>query len=308
MSRPNKGSRPSKPSKRGRKITSIGFVVAGGNRRAAAIAAHAAKWLRARGVEVRLPPASARAVSLLEREGAHAEEAFSTDMVVALGGDGTFLAAARRAAETGVPVLGVNVGGLGFLTNVRHSELRPVLEALLTGGFEVEHRDMLWVEVLRDRKCTWSASALNDVVISKGAMARLLHLDIDVGPAHVSTYAADGIIVATPTGSTAYSLSAGGPVVHPGVLALLITPICPHTLYTRPLVLPADASLVIRVRPRGEEREEMAVTADGQVSHPLTGRDLVKVGRCPQPVSMVKVPGADFYQKLKSKLHWGTSP
>ena len=253
-----------------------------------------------------MPTVRAVARRLPESEGAPAQDAFSTDMVVALGGDGTFLAAARKAAETGVPVLGVNVGGLGFLTDTRDSEVRQVLAAVLEEGYEVEQRRMLSVRVMRRGRCAWSAWALNDVVVSKGPMARLLHLDIEVASVHVSTYAADGLIVASPTGSTAYSLSAGGPVVHPGVPALLITPICPHTLSTRPLVLPANASLAVRVRPRGDEAEEITVTADGQVSHYLNGQDLVRVRLGPKSVKMVKVPEADVYQKLKTKLRWGT--
>ena len=295
-----------RPSKGSRRVRSIGFVVAGGNPRASAVASRTAKWLKTRGIEVRLPEVPTIARRPPESEGAPAEEAFSTDMVVALGGDGTFLAAARKAAETGVPVLGVNVGGLGFLTGTRDADLRPVLAAVLEQGYQIEQRSMLSVRVIRRGRCAWSACALNDVVVSKGPMARLLHLDIEVASVHVSTYAADGLIVASPTGSTAYSLSAGGPVVHPGVPALLITPICPHTLSTRPLVLPANASLAVRVRPRGEQPEEITVTADGQVSHCLNGQDLVRVRLGPKSVKMVKVPGADFYQKLKTKLRWGT--
>ena len=287
-------------------VRRIGLLGSPKKRRAVQAAKEVAAWLRRRRLSVVVLGDLARKAGLPEEECAAEEAVFSCDLVVALGGDGTFLSAARSAAQSGVPVLGVNLGGLGFLTETRYADLFTVLEQLLDGDVPVEPRMMLQVQVSRRGESVWGTTALNDVVIGKGPTARVLHLEIDVGAAHVSSYVADGIIVATPTGSTAYSLSAGGPIVNPQVPAIVITPICAHTLSARPLVLPPQEKVYVRARGRGEVNQEVTVTADGQLTCRLERGDLVSVERSERDVQIVKVPGSGFYERLRDKLRWGT--
>jgi NAD+ kinase len=225
------------------------------------------------------------------------------DLAIVLGGDGTLLAVARALGRRSVPLLGVNLGTLGFLADTASGELYVALEQVLAGGFAVESRMRLEVGVARDGRTLGSYFALNDAVIVRNAVSRLIDLETFADGVVVTTYHADGLIVATPTGSTAYSLSAGGPLLVPELEAILLTPISPHTLTQRPLVLPETCELEIRVQDtRGGE---VRLTVDGQVGCALKQEDRVRVRRSPHPVRLLVPPGRNRFEVMRTKLRWG---
>jgi len=223
------------------------------------------------------------------------------DLVVVLGGDGTLLAAARATAAIDVPLLGVNLGSLGFLTEVPLHSLYPMLEAIAKGAAAVERRALMQVELLRGQQVRGSYLVFNDAVVNKTALARLNTYDLYVDKAFVSSYRADGMIVATPTGSTAYSLSAGGPVLMPTVNALVITPVAPHSLTHRPLVVPDSTQIEILLR---SEEEVAYLSLDGQPGLDLRDGDRVRCRRSQHHVHLFRT-GGDFFQVLRSKMKWG---
>ncbi len=227
--------------------------------------------------------------------------AAATDLVVVLGGDGTLLSVTRGDVGD-TPILGINLGTLGFLTEHSVDRLFPLLHAALEGNLEIEQRQRLEVTVERPGVEPIIRRALNDVVINKSALARLVVLSVHVDEAYLSRVKADGLIVATPTGSTAYNLSAGGPIVYPTVGVVLVTPICPHALTNRPIALPLDSTIDIRLESRSEE---VYLTLDGQEGFPLTPRDLVRIRRCEEPVRLVTDPGRSYFHVLHRKLKWG---
>jgi len=232
------------------------------------------------------------------------ETLLETDVVIVFGGDGTMLASSRRCALTKTPMLGVNMGRFGFLTETLPEQLLPSLERLLAGHFEIEERLVLMCEIVRAGEVVGVDYALNDVVVAHGPLARVLHLATSVNNSYLTTYAADGIIVATPTGSTAYSLSAGGPLVHPEVQAMLLTPVCPHTLTTRTLLVPAQHTIQIQVE--RTDGDQVQVTVDGQRGLPLAPGDEVRVKASDHAARLVsRIGGASFYEKLQTKLRWG---
>lgn len=231
------------------------------------------------------------------------------DLLVTLGGDGTLLRGARLVAPHHTPVLGVNLGHLGFLTSISPGELEDALDRVLTGEIVLDTRFTLDVRVLDSTGDEPAYVALNDAVLHKGGFARVVRLAVFVGDAtgeeEVGTYAADGIIVATPTGSTAYSLSAGGPIVVPTVDAILATPICPHTLAVRPLVVPAASTITVEVL---SPAEEMILTVDGQEGGALAPGDRIVIGRGEATVPLVRIPDQSYFTTLRRKLHWGPAP
>jgi len=226
------------------------------------------------------------------------------DLLLTFGGDGTLLRGARLVAARGTPVLGVNLGYLGFLTSVLPAELPMALERLILGEYWLDHRTTLDVRVVRDGEPGPPYLALNDAVLHKGGFARVVRLAVHVGAEleEVASYSADGLILSTPTGSTAYSLSAGGPVVVPTVDCILATPICPHTLAVRPLVVPASTVITVEVR---SPSEEMILTIDGQEGAALQLGDRLQVSRGKATVPLVRFPGQSFFTTLRRKLHWG---
>jgi len=224
------------------------------------------------------------------------------DVLIVLGGDGTLLAAARITGENPVPILPVNMGGLGFLTSVTLGELYPILEEVLTGRNRISERVQLQAEVLRDGKSVASHRALNDAVLNKGVLARMIDLDLHIDGGYVCSYKADGLIVSTPTGSTAYSLAAGGPIVYPVVEAFVITPICSHTLTNRPLVIPNTAKLEIAFR-SGDETTYL--TLDGQVGVELKRGDRVVVSQASHRLRLVRPSRKTYFEILRNKLKWG---
>jgi len=220
---------------------------------------------------------------------------------VVLGGDGTLLSVARTVAR-GVPILGVNLGNLGFLTEISRGELYPTLVEVLEGRYAIEERSLFDVE-LRRRKGTASRfRVLNDAVVTKSALARIIQLTLAVDGHLIARYRSDGLIISTPTGSTAYNLSAGGPIVHPLLPVVVLTPICPHALALRPFVV-ADRSMVEVTLET--QREEVYLTLDGQEGTSLGHRDVVRITRSPDVVRLVKVNVRSFYDNLRGKLRWG---
>ena len=223
------------------------------------------------------------------------------DLVVVLGGDGTLLSAARVTAAVDVPLLGVNLGSLGFLTEVPLQSLYPMLEAIAQGRAAVEHRSLMQCQLLRGENVRGSYLVFNDAVVNKTALARLNTYDLYIDKAFVSSYRADGMIVATPTGSTAYSLSAGGPVLMPSVKAFVITPVAPHSLTHRPLVVPDSVEIEILLR---SDEEVAYLSLDGQPGLDLRDGDRVRCRRSEHNVNLFRT-GSDFFQVLRTKLKWG---
>jgi NAD+ kinase len=255
-----------------------------------------------RGLAVRVSADGAEAVGLGDLRAGDDELAGRSDALVVVGGDGTILRAARTGAVRGTPVLGVNVGGFGFLAEVGLDELPEALERLVLGRYAVEERMMLAAEVLRGGAVAERFLALNDMVVTKSGYARLMPIRTCVNGEHLATYLADGLIVSTPTGSTAYNLSAGGPILSPTVRALVITPICPHTLTARPVVVDADDVATVEV---ASDVEGVLLTVDGQVGCPLRGGDVVRVRRAEERARLVRLRRPSFYELLQRKFAWG---
>jgi len=265
------------------------------------IAAGLGHWLREHGVEVRFDAETSRAIG--HRDGLPRDTLpRGTDLAVVAGGDGTLLSMARTAAPRGVPILGVNLGSLGFLTELQPDELYAGLERVLAGDYEIEERQALRVRFRRGPRGGSEHLLLNDAVITKSALARMLTLDVRVDRDEVATYTSDGLIVATPTGSTAYNLSAGGPILDPRMRAFVIAPICPHSMTYRPLVVPASVRVEVTLRPT---RESVYLTLDGQIGFPMKHGDRVRVDCHPKPVRLVRVAGRTFFEVLRRRLRWG---
>lgn len=224
------------------------------------------------------------------------------DFLIVIGGDGTLLSAARVVGTTGKPILGVNMGALGFMTAVTLDELYPALERIFRYDFDYEDRMMLVAHVHRLGERVANYTVLNDVVINKGALAKIIDIETTVGEMYLSTFKADGLIISTPTGSTGYSLSAQGPIVYPMLRTILITPICPHTLTNRPLVIPDD--MVVRAELRSKEAD-VFLTLDGQVGFGLRAGDVVEVKKADAPLRFFRSPDKDYFTVLRTKLKWG---
>ena len=260
------------------------------------------EWLHKRGIQAFCDNQTASALGETACGSTRDQVAAQSDLILVLGGDGTLLAAAREAAARGVPILPINLGSLGFLTSFTLEELYPALEETLAGHLTASERVMLLATLLRDGKASEQQCVLNDAVINKGALARMIELRLFIDGDSVCRYRSDGLIVATPTGSTAYSLSAGGPIVHPDVESIVITPICPHTLSDRPLVV-RDSSL-IELTVVGDA-ESTYLTLDGQKGVELTAGDRVQITRAEARLKLIQPPRKSYYEILRSKLKWG---
>ncbi len=228
------------------------------------------------------------------------------EFVVVLGGDGTLLGAARRVAEHGVPILGINLGGLGFLTEVPIKRVYPVMEMMLRGVLETEKRLMLETKVLRKGEEVCRFVVLNDVVVNKGPLARIIDLDVSINDEFLTTFRADGLIVSTPTGSTAYNLSAGGPVLYPTLGSFILTPICPFALTNRPIILPDSHVISIRLTKESEDR--VSLTFDGQLGFQFSHGDIVQVHKSDKKIELIKSPDQSYFEILREKLMWGGAP
>jgi NAD+ kinase len=285
---------------RRRKLQRIGVVAKAKSSDAAGTALELVEWLRRRQLEVTLDAASLAAAG---RE----EPAFSPDgeldLVVVLGGDGTLLSVARHLTS-GVPILGVNLGNLGFLTEIGRGELYPAMVQVLAGKWEIEERATFDVELRRQGRAGESSRfrVLNDAVVTKSALARIIDLKLEVDGNLIARYRSDGLIISTPTGSTAYNLSAGGPVLNPLLPVAVLTPICPHALSLRPIVVPASSRIEVTLE---TDREEVYLTLDGQEGTSLELGDSVLVTQSAACVRLVKLGGHSFYDSLRRKLRWG---
>ena len=252
----------------------------------ARVATELAAWFNAKNIQASLEP----------------EAAAKADLVIVVGGDGTLLSAARLLSDRQIPILAINHGGLGFLTEVTLEEMYPAIERVLAGHFITEHRMMMDIEVSRANKRTAAYRALNDVVINKGTISRMIELETRVDNQYVSKFKADGLIVATPTGSTAYNLSAGGPIVFPTMSAMIVTPICSHTLTNRPIVLPPEVKVEIVL---AAAHEDVHVTVDGQVGMKLETNDKITVEKSNIAVKLVAPADKNYFDVLRGKLKWG---
>jgi NAD+ kinase len=267
------------------------------------LARHLAEWLAQRGSSAQLvESAPAQPTDLREPEALLSPD---TGLAVVLGGDGTMLGAVRTVVNSQLcdtPILGVNLGGLGFLTELSAQELLPAMEMVLAGEFSAPPRMMLEAVVRRRGREHLRLVALNDVVINKAALARIVELDTAVDGKHLTTFRSDGLIISTPTGSTAYNLSAGGPICHPDLDCLVVTPICSFALSNRPLLLGPHMSLTISL---GEKAEETTLTCDGQVGSELMAEDQVAISRASRSVRLIQSPFKNYFEILRTKLRWG---
>lgn len=258
------------------------------------------RWLEDQGHEVALDAATAQAAE--RGQGRSDWHGRPLQLAIVLGGDGTLLRVARLLRGADTPLLGVNLGTLGFLTELAVADLYAGLEPVLAGEFIRDRRSVVAAQVLRDGQCVARMDGLNEAVISKGAPARIIDLDLIIDQAPVSDYRADGLIISTATGSTAYSLSAGGPVLHPALEAWVITPICPHTLSNRPLIVHDTALVEVRLR---TVADQTFLTMDGQEGVPLAAGDRIVCRKGAHPVTLVRRPDYSFFSVLRNKLKWG---
>ena len=224
------------------------------------------------------------------------------DVVLVLGGDGTMLNVSRLVASKGIPILGINLGSLGFITEVNRDEIFDVVDKMLNDGCAIEERLMLSASIHRDGKKISEYTVLNDVVINKGALARIIDLETNINSSYVTTFKADGLIISTPTGSTAYSLSAGGPILYPTLGSIVLTPICPHTLTNRPIVLPDDFNIEIIIKSLSED---VFLTLDGQVGFSLRIGDVIEVNKSAYKAKLLVPAERDYFTVLRTKLKWG---
>jgi NAD+ kinase len=260
------------------------------------------KWLRERKIEVFVDQETQECVNCGSPAVARDAIAAQVDLLIVLGGDGTLLSAARALGNHKVPILAVNLGGLGFLTSVTLDELYPLLEQVVAGKHRTSERMMLDATILRAGQPDERQCALNDAVANKAALARMLDFDVHVDGNHVGRYRADGLVVATPTGSTAYSLAAGGPIIDPDLDAFVITPICPHMLTNRPLVVPDSARIDLDFTAADEP---VYMTLDGQIGFQLKPKDRVTITKSKSRVALVRPPSKTYFEVLRSKLKWG---
>ena len=280
-------------------IRVVGLVAKYQEPKAAQMARWLIPWLKRRGKKILVENGLVRSAAQSCSKKQMATEA---DLIIALGGDGTLLNIAPLVERPDVPILGVNLGGLGFITEVAVDELEGVLAKTLEGDYEIEKRMTLEVRIKSKKSKPRRFRVLNDAVIAKGARSRIIDLETRVGKDYLCTYRADGLIISTPTGSTAYSLASGGPILEPTLGAIVITPICPHTLTNRPIVVPSDAPIHVTLRSFGDT---VIFIPDGQKGTRLNNGDQVEARDYGLPVSLIKVPSRSYYEILREKLKWG---
>lgn len=288
-------------------IRRVGIIVKPHQPEALQTVCGAIEWLAQRGIALAGTPELER--ERIEHQTGCAVESYpaeqlaaNVDLMIVLGGDGTMIATARMLGDCEVPVLGVNYGGLGYLAEFRVEELYTALESILASNYRVDTRVMLAVELVRGAREVTSNRVLNDVVINKSALARIIEIEAYLNGQFVNSFRADGLIVSTPTGSTAYNLSAGGPVIYPSMNAVVLTPICPFTLSNRPIVVPDDAEIELRLK---TEEEDVALTLDGQVGFPLQFQDRVRIKKSKATFKLVQPMNRNYFDVLRDKLRWG---
>jgi NAD+ kinase len=286
----------------GKSLQTVGIISRPRRANLAAVVPPLLKWLEGRGIQVVYDEETAASLGDASKGRTRQDVADASQLLLVLGGDGTLLASAQLAGPRGIPVLPINLGSLGFLTSFTLEELYPALEDTLAGRSSFNQRVMLSTELERGGKVIESQRVLNDAVINKGALARMIELELSIDADPVCRYRADGLIVATPTGSTAYSLSAGGPIVDPTVESILITPICPHTLSDRPLVVRDSSSIEISL---SGNMESVFLTLDGQRGIPLQPTDRVRITRAKELLRLIHPSKKSYFEILRSKLRWG---
>jgi NAD+ kinase len=289
-------------------IARVGLVAKHNLDAAAGVLAELAGWLEAREIVAVFETETAALAGLPPDRATYTRDELpeNCDLIVVLGGDGTLIGMADRIAVAGadVPILGVNFGSLGFLTEITLDELYESLDAVLRGEAEIDRRMMLRARTLRRQDVQTERVVLNDVVITKGALSRIIELSVAVGDQPVMRVRADGLIVATPTGSTAYNVAAGGPIVHPALDAILLTPIAPHMLTNRPVIIPASAAIHVKPIQDGSHQEVFA-TFDGQSGHRIERDDVIEIARADRPLRLVRAPRRTYFDMLRQKLKWG---
>ncbi len=276
------------------RITSVGIVVKPNHAEARRTAGELSSWLAERGVRTCDEP--------FEAGEPLSKEALDADLIVVLGGDGTMISTARMAGGSDVLVLGINHGSLGYLTEFRIEEMFPALEAIIAGQYDVDSREMLEVELLRGGAVTASGRVLNDVVINKAALARIIETEVRLNGLYVNSFRSDGLIVATPTGSTAYNLSAGGPIIFPSMRAIVLTPICPFTLTNRPIVVPDNDEIEVELK---HENEGVVLSLDGQIGYTMIAGDVVRIRKSSNSFNLVQPTNRNYFDVLRDKLKWG---
>ncbi|MDI7260348.1 MAG: NAD(+)/NADH kinase [Thermodesulfobacteriota bacterium] len=285
----------------------IGIIAKQNKPEALTLTGHLVEWLRSKKIEVYIeegmgkslsPTLSGPHLNSIKRE----EIPSRAEMIIVLGGDGTLLSVARLVGRNEVPILGVNLGGLGFLTEITLEELYRVLERVIEGDFVINERVVLNAAVIRRGEKLAEFTVLNDAVINKGALARIIDIETTINGEYLTTFKSDGLIISTPTGSTAYNLSAGGPIVHPSLHCIILTPICPHTLTNRPIVIPDDMEVRAILK---SKQQEVHLTLDGQQGFILECEDVVEVRKSEGKILLIKSPYRHYFEVLKEKLKWG---
>lgn len=285
----------------------VGVVVKPNQPEALKTTRHLVEWLHEHGIKLigtpeldrdRIEAETGCTIEIVEQE----KLAACVDLIVVLGGDGTMIATSRMMGDYDVPVLGINYGTLGYLAEFRVEEMFAALESLLTGDYRIDTRVRLAVDLIREEEMLMHSRALNDVVINKSALARIIEIEARMDGHLISGFRADGLIISTPTGSTAYNLSAGGPVIYPSMNALVITPICPFTLSDRPIVVPDDALIELRLR---TPKEEVVLTLDGQVGVPIHPEHRVLIRKSRTTFKIVQPKNRNYFEVLREKLRWG---
>jgi NAD+ kinase len=284
-----------------RSIKHVGVVVKPNHAQAWQTACELAAWLKNHDIKLIGNPRREAEICPLEEVSVEEFQEIA-DLIVVLGGDGTMISTTRLLGEREIPVLGINYGSLGYLTEFRIEEMFQALENILDGSYEIDRRVMLEVEHWRGAEKLETGRVLNDVVINKSVLARIIEIEVKLNEQYVNSFRADGLIVATPTGSTAYNLSAGGPIVYPSMNAVVLTPICPFTLTNRPIVTPDTAEINLRLM---SEAEGVVLTLDGQIGYPmLTGDDAV-IRKSRTSFNLVQPPNRNYFDVLRNKLKWG---
>ena len=286
----------------GKTVQTIGILSRPRREQLSAVVPPLLKWLEARGIKPVLDEDTAAALAGRFPGQPAPAVAEVSELLLVLGGDGTLLAAARVAASRHIPILPINMGRLGFLTSFTLDELYPALEEALRGHSSISQRVMLQAELVRAGSVIETQCALNEAVVHKGSFARMIQLELSIDSDFVCRYRADGLIVSSPTGSTAYSLSAGGPILHPAVGAFLITPICPHMLSDRPLVVPDTCTVEVRLN---DDTESVYLTIDGQRGLAMQPTDIARVRRANEQLQLIQPPKKPYFEILRSKLKWG---
>lgn len=283
-------------------VKKIGIVVKPNDPEAFQTACELSDWLRNNDIKQIGEPCVWSENPANNPEAISNELAANADLIVVLGGDGTMISTARMVGDHQVLVLGINYGSLGYLTDFRIEEMTPALEAILRGEYDIDSRVMLHAEHWRDGEMLAKGRVLNDVVINKAALARIIEIEVSLNGLFVNSFRADGLIVSTPTGSTAYNLSAGGPIVYPSMNAVVLTPICPFTLTNRPIVVPDDAQIELKL---DNENEGVVLTLDGQIGYPMKAGDCVRIRKSRTTFNLVQPPNRNYFDVLRNKLKWG---